>query len=137
MKRYVMSKKTVISLLAITAMIICTVVFFNISVAASESNQFVIDLNSIPTYTGESIEIEPCVSVDGRLLVKDVDYVLSYENNVMASCNAKVFVDGINEYEGYYSEMEFPIQKASINNASVRVDDVTYTSGELIPYLEV
>ena len=58
-------------------------------------------INDIPDqeWTGSAIEPGVTVSLDDEELVKDIDYTLSYKNNVDLG-SATVTVDGIGNYEG-------------------------------------
>ena len=52
-------------------------------------------------YTGEQIKPEPAVSLNGKELVKDTDYTLSYDNNTNVTTEAKVIVTAAGtEYTG-------------------------------------
>lgn len=53
----------------------------------------------IPSYTGKAIKIEPIVTVDGQVLIKNKNYKLSYKNNVNAG-TAFVTVQGKGKYKG-------------------------------------
>ena len=65
------------------------------------------------TYQGEAgCKPEPTVTLNGETLTKDVDYTLSYENNVDAGSNAKIKVTGMGEYTGS-TEKTFTIGKAT------------------------
>ena len=58
-------------------------------------------INDIPDqeWTGSAIEPDVTVSLNDEELVKDIDYTLSYKNNVDLG-SATVTVDGIGNYEG-------------------------------------
>lgn len=67
-------------------------------------NEDISDLNigdiSAQTYTGE--EIKPNISIkssDGRILGKDIDYTMSYSNNINKG-TATVIIKGIDTYKG-------------------------------------
>lgn len=66
-------------------------------------------------YTGAAIEPSPNVCVGGRLLVRDVDYVLSYADNVEVG-QAMLTVRGIGSYAGE-QEVGFRITRASLEDA--------------------
>ena len=63
------------------------------------------------TYTGKAFTPEPEVSYQGKVLTKDVDYVITYEDNINVG-TAKVYIDGIGAYEGRNST-RFRIEKAT------------------------
>lgn len=74
------------------------------------------------TFTGENeftydgTEHKPAVSItaNGKALKENVDYTLSYDDNVDASESAKVIVTGINNYEGSNGNATFKINKRNI-----------------------
>lgn len=66
-------------------------------------------------YTGEQIKPEPAVSLNGKELVKDTDYTLSYDNNTNVTTEAKVIVNAAGtEYTGS-AEKNFEIKKPPAN----------------------
>ena len=91
-------------------------------------------------YTGEQIKPEPAVSLNGKELVKDTDYTLSYDNNTNVTTEAKVIVTAAGtEYTGS-AEKNFEIKKATgkltlkVNNEENAVtitygDSITFTDG--------
>ena len=91
-------------------------------------------------YTGEQIKPEPAVSLNGKVLVKDTDYTLSYDNNTNVTTEAKVIVTAAGtEYTGS-AEKTFEITKATgkltlkVNNEENAVtitygDSITFTDG--------
>lgn len=91
-------------------------------------------------YTGEQIKPEPAVSLNGKELVKDTDYTLSYDNNTNVTTEAKVIVTAAGtEYTGS-AEKNFEITKATgkltlkVNNKENAVtitygDSITFTDG--------
>ena len=62
------------------------------------------------TFTGKRITQSPVVTLDQKVLVADIDYNLSYENNIHAG-TAAVTITGINNYFGTRTET-FKIKKA-------------------------
>ena len=91
-------------------------------------------------YTGEQIKPEPAVSLNGKELVKDTDYTLSYDNNTNVTTEAKVIVTAAGtEYTGS-AEKTFEITKATgkltlkVNNEESTVeitygDSIQFTDG--------
>ena len=91
-------------------------------------------------YTGEQIKPEPAVNLNGKELVKDTDYTLSYDNNTNVTTEAKVIVTAAGtEYTGS-AEKTFEITKATgkltlkVNNEENAVtitygDSITFTDG--------
>ena len=72
---------------------------FSIAQSDISGQVTVADLGSYP-YTGSAIEPEPFVRLGTKTLVKNVDYVLSYSNNINASYNAICTITFIGGYSG-------------------------------------
>ena len=74
------------------------------------------------TYTGTAFMPEPVVTLDGKTLVRDQDYILAYKYNINASASeekrATVAVKGTGNYEGT-AVVRFWIYPASLANAEV------------------
>lgn len=90
-------------------------------------------------YTGEQIKPEPAVSLNGKELVKDTDYTLSYDNNTNVTTEAKVIVTAAGtEYTGS-AEKTFEITKAT-GNLTLKVNNkenaVTITYGDSITFTD-
>lgn len=88
-------------------------------------------------YTGEQIKPEPAVSLNGKELVKDTDYTLSYDNNTNVTTEAKVIVTAAGtEYTGS-AEKNFEITKAT-GKLTLKVNNeenaVTITYGDSITF---
>lgn len=68
---------------------------------ATKGNLADAQIDSIPaqTYTGQPLTLQPVVRLDGQELTLNVDYTLSYSNNIEAG-TATVTVTGIGYYEG-------------------------------------
>ena len=106
---------------------------------ANISGAFIEDVGPFE-YTGEQIKPEPAVSLNGKELVKDTDYTLSYDNNTNVTTEAKVIVTAAGtEYTGS-AEKNFEIKKATgkltlkVNNEENAVtitygDSITFTDG--------
>ncbi|MBE6470928.1 MAG: hypothetical protein E7000_04375 [Coriobacteriaceae bacterium] len=62
-------------------------------------------------YTGKALTPEPKVELGGTVLIKDVDYTVSYKNNVKAGKKASVVITGTGDYTGTASKA-FTIAKA-------------------------
>lgn len=73
------------------------------------------------TYNGQAQEPSVSVKLKGKTLVKDVDYTVSYANNVNVGKSATVNVAGIGNYSGVINK-KFEIKKLSIKNTNVKVD---------------
>ena len=90
-------------------------------------------------YTGEQIKPEPAVSLNGKELVKDTDYTLSYDNNTNVTTEAKVIVTAAGtEYTGS-AEKTFEITKAT-GKLTLKVNNeenaVTITYGDSIMFTD-
>lgn len=68
-------------------------------------------------YTGSAIAPEPGVIINGKTLVKDTDYTLSYANNVNAG-TASITVTGTGNYSGTQTK-NFTIAPLDISAATV------------------
>ncbi len=75
-------------------------------------------------YTSEDIEPSVTVSVDGRTLIEDVDYTVSYRNNLDVG-TAYVTVTGLGEYVGS-AEKAFSITKVPAEKISINVDETVF-----------
>ena len=69
-------------------------------------------------YTGEEIKPEVTVKDGGKVLVEGVDYKVSYENNVNASEEAIVRIDGLGNYNDN-RKIKFTIVPKSVNSADI------------------
>jgi hypothetical protein len=75
------------------------------------------------TYTGQALKPLPIVKLAGKKLRKDVDYKVSYKNNVKVG-KASAVVTGIGNYAGTATipfRICLPISKVSVANISSRV----------------
>lgn len=90
-------------------------------------------------YTANRIKPEPAVSLNGKELVKDTDYTLSYDNNTNVTTEAKVIVTAAGtEYTGS-AEKTFEITKAT-GKLTLKVNNeenaVTITYGNSITFTD-
>ena len=77
-------------------------------------------------YTGSQIQPNPTVTLNGKALVRDVDYTLSYVANKNAG-KAKVVISGTGNYAGTKT-VSFKIRRAGISKATVaKLARRTYT----------
>ncbi len=76
---------------------------------------------AIYVYTGSPITPEVTVTYDGKKLLADEDYVLSYKNNINASGKEKAYVviNGKDSFTGTYS-LEFKIEAKDIKKGDTR-----------------
>lgn len=92
------------------------------------------DITINPTsieYTGEALTVDVTIVVDGRTLIKDTDYTLSFTSNTNVG-TAYVNVTGINNYQGYqYKTFEITeapeYQKGDLNkDGNIGLTDIIY-----------
>lgn len=80
-------------------------------------------------YTGEEIKPIPIVTIDGKTLMDDIDYYVSYTAaDYISTGTASVTVTGIGNYTGTVVKT-FNIVKA-VQVLDVRADDVTVAAGK-------
>ena len=88
-------------------------------------------------YTGEEIKPEVKVKDGGKVLVEGVDYKVSYENNVNASEEAIVRIDGLGNYNDN-RKINFTILPKDISNAEVVYEtEWDYTESAIEPPVTV
>lgn len=84
-------------------------------------------------WTGKEIRLKPVVILDGTVLEKDTDYVLSYSNNVEIG-TATVKIRGIGGYTGVlvktYRIKPIPVEKAVVTD----LNDAVYNGSEIKRY---
>lgn len=85
----------------------------------------IVDINNasispIPSFTYTGNEIKPNISLtyNEETLIENVDYTLSYSNNINASTLAKITIVGIGNFNGT-QEIFFTINKAEKPNISI------------------
>lgn len=69
-------------------------------------------------YTGNEIKPNVVIVYDGKTLVENNDYTVSYSNNVNASSLAKITIIGMGDFNGE-QEVFFTINKAEIPNIPI------------------
>ena len=77
------------------------------------------------TYTGTYIDPAAKVTLNGKTLVRETDYTVSYQNNVDVG-TAKMIVEGKGAYTGKIYK-EFTIKPRSIKNTSATLSASSYT----------
>lgn len=88
-----------------------------------------LEIKDIPSkaYTGSAIEPSPTVTCEGKKLIKDTDYTVTYKNNVKIG-KATLTVKGLGEYAGYTKTASFnivPVKSGGIEMTSRTTDTVT------------
>lgn len=91
-------------------------------------------------YTGEEIKPEVTVKDGEKVLVEGVDYKVSYENNVNATNEAIVRIDGLGNYNDN-RKIKFTIVPKSVNSADITAlvepTSVEYTGSAITVNLTV
>ena len=89
------------------------------------------------TYTGKEITPEISVSFSGDTLIKNIDFAVSYANNVNVG-EADVTVKGRGDYKNFSNKVEFTIVTKNISSASIsEIADQPYTGSAVTPELIV
>lgn len=91
-------------------------------------------IGSIPnqTYTGNSISALPVITYNGATLTKDVDYTLSYSNNINVG-TATITITGKGNFKGTTSKT-FSISARAMSDTSVaNISSQTYTGNVISP----
>lgn len=80
------------------------------------------------TYTGS--QVKPSVKItfkpEGKVLTEGVDYKLTYENNINVGNNAKITIQGINEYVGTMTKT-FSILPINLKNTTTTLAKTSYS----------
>lgn len=87
-------------------------------------------------YTGQPIVPEVTVTLDGKQLVADKDYMISCQNNTDVTANASVVITGKGNYTGSISGT-FEITAKSIEGISVHIPDQGYTGMAMKPGVQL
>ncbi|MDO4797638.1 MAG: BspA family leucine-rich repeat surface protein [Coriobacteriales bacterium] len=108
---------------------------FNITGKVLDENNTTISAIDPVTYNGSEQKPKPTVTLNegNRVLIKDTDYELSYNNNVDAG-TATVTITGKGDFGGVLTK-EFTIDPATVD--SVEVAEATYTGSAITPQLTV
>lgn len=96
-------------------------------------------ISAIPnkTYTGNAIKPAVTVTVASTILTKDVDYSVSYSNNINVG-QATVIVNGMGEYANFSSKANFTIITKNISKVSIsEIKDQNYTGKAVEPSLTI
>lgn len=98
-------------------------------------------IGNIPTYDyapGKEFKPEPTVTLDGVLLKKDKDYVLSYGNNKNASSRYNkpyVEISGIGLYRSGVRKY-FTINPIKVSGETVKVTKTNFGNGSMLDFLK-
>ncbi len=89
------------------------------------------------TYTGYEIKPEVSVSFSGDSLHKNIDFGVSYANNINAG-EADVTVKGKGDYKNFSNKVKFTIVTKNISSATIAaITDQPYTGSTITPELIV
>ena len=89
------------------------------------------------TYTGYEIKPEVSVSFSGDALHKNIDFGVSYANNINAG-DADVTVKGKGDYKNFSNKVKFTIVTKNISSSTIgKIADQPYTGSAVIPELIV
>ncbi len=89
------------------------------------------------TYTGYEIKPEVSVSFSGDSLHKNIDFGVSYANNINAG-EADVTVKGKGDYKNFSNKVKFTIVTKNISSATIaEITDQPYTGSTITPELIV
>ena len=87
------------------------------------------------TYTGGELKPNPVVTLNGKTLTKDKDYVVTYANNQSVGV-ATVYVRGVNNYKDKASGT-FAISKAPLSRMTLSTTSTTYDGTQKSPAVYV
>lgn len=87
---------------------------------------------AVQSYTGNVIEPDLVIAYDGKMLVQDKDYIVSYENNVNTG-TATVIVTGIGDYRGTVRKNFTIITTGLKTDFLSAIPNQIYTGGEIRP----
>ena len=95
-------------------------------------------IGSIPnqTYTGNSISALPVITYNGATLTKDVDYTLSYSNNINVG-TATITITGKGNFTGMTSTTFIITQKSAEKLNISEIANQIYTGKEIKPNIVV
>lgn len=89
-----------------------------------------LDFKEALTYTGKAVDPEIVVKYNDKLLKKDEDYILEYEDNI--NCGRSNFkVKGINNYRGEETESFYILCADGTACNVIGIKDKEYTGGEV------
>ena len=113
-------------------------VWIDSQIAKTDINSATVGVVADQAYTGSEIKPEPSVTVfvsgQGTVaLKKDLDYKLTYENNINAG-TATITVNGFGTYSGSQTRT-FNIVAANISNGTLSIESTAYSNTELLATL--
>lgn len=102
----------------ILASALCKRIYAYASAKGISVSTFIISAIPNKTYTGYAIKPAVTVSVSNTILTKDVDYSVSYSNNINVG-QSTVVVQGKGDYDMLSSRANFTIVTRKINKAEI------------------
>ncbi len=108
------------------------------SIIPKQGNEIVIESIENQIYTGKEITPQVVVWDGSTILVKDIDYTVSYRNNINAG-NANIDITFLGNYSGS-TTIEFeilPIQIAPQDLVLSDIEDIVFTGYEIIPNVKI
>lgn len=110
---------------------------FTISRVSLSSSNVEVQCGSSFVYTGSPIEPDITISYNGKTLVKDTDYTLTFYGNTDITSSARIYISFTGHYSGgfyrYFSITARPITDATISS----VAPVTYNGSAYTPAVTV
>ena len=98
----------------------------------TEPSEITVEPIADQTYTGSALTPKVVVKAGSKVLTKNVDYTVSYSNNIKVG-TASVKITGKGSYKGSYT-VNFKILPCAISKASIRkILDQRYNGNELKP----
>ncbi|MCQ2528738.1 MAG: DUF4214 domain-containing protein [Saccharofermentans sp.] len=112
----------------------CSVEFSIVGLDINESK--IVGLPTSMAYSGSALEPSVVVKYDDNYLVKNVDYAVSFENNINAG-TATMVITGLGKYSGD-KKVTFTINKGDISLATISGENsFKYTGSDIVPELKV
>jgi glucan-binding YG repeat protein len=121
--------------------LVCSATYNGTAPAKSLSNAIITNVVDL-SYTSKPLEQKPKVVVDGKELVENSDYTLSYSNNIDVTTNkqdthASVTITGKNGYFGSRT-VNFHIKPTNISQGTIDyIKPQTYTGEKIEPSVTV
>lgn len=113
-----------------------TVIYFDIKRTDISSDEFLTNEIKDSEYTGNVISPQVIIESPYRTLVRDEDYIITYENNVDAG-TAAIILEGINNYKGR-KIIKFNINPRRLSLAfSLNINNMVYTGSALKPEMNI
>lgn len=99
----------------------------SVMVAPASFSDIVVDTDGKEFYTGEPVEPNVTIYFDDEKLVKDIDYTVTYENNINIG-SARIVIKGIGNFQGK-SVVDFNIVKVNVTSVSLSETEISLEPG--------